>query len=121
MGSKATNGHPAPATAEKKFNCPIEVTLDVIGGRWKALILWHLRDGEHRTGALRRRIPNISEKMLIQQLRQLEAAGVVERTIYREVPPRVEYALTERGRSLGPALEAMCDWGSRQSAWREER
>ena len=81
MPPASKNGPAAPANAEKKFNCPIEVTLDVIGGRWKALILWHLRDGKHRTGELRRRIPHISEKMLIQQLRQLEDAGVVERTV----------------------------------------
>ena len=97
--------------SEKSFNCPIEVTLDVIGGKWKCLILWHLRGRPYRPGELRRLIPNISEKMLTQQLRELEADGVVRREAFGEVPPRVEYSLSEHGRTLNGVLETLCGWG----------
>lgn len=93
------------------FNCPIEVALHVIGGKWKCLILWHLRSGAFRTSELKRAIPNISEKMLIQQLRELELDEVVHREVFQEVPPRVEYSLTEHGCTLDSALEALCEWG----------
>jgi DNA-binding HxlR family transcriptional regulator len=97
----------------RKYNCPVEATLDVIGGKWKVVILFWLRDGMRRFGELRRQIPGISERMLTQQLRELEAHGVVARTVYAEVPPRVEYALTPYGRTLRPITDLMCAWGKR--------
>lgn len=98
--------------AKKYYNCPIELTLDTIGGKWKGVILWHLQEqGALRTSELRRAIPRISEKMLIQQLRSLEAAGVIQRQVFHTVPPHVEYSLTAHGRNLEGALKALCDWG----------
>jgi DNA-binding HxlR family transcriptional regulator len=88
----------------------------VIGGKWKALILWELHAGVRRFGALRRGVAGISEKMLIQSLREMEADGLVSREVYREVPPRVEYSLTEFGVSLDEALLPLGDWGERHMA-----
>lgn len=97
----------------KVFYCPVEVTLDLIGGRWKPLILWHLKEGRVlRHGELRRLIPTITQKMLTQQLRQLENDGLVQRTQYAEVPPRVEYALTGYGRELQAMLDHFSAWGA---------
>jgi DNA-binding HxlR family transcriptional regulator len=97
-----------------EFNCPIEATLAVVGGKWKALILFHLFDGGTlRFAELRNKIPDISERMLVKQLRELEADSVVEREVFAEVPPRVEYSLTSYGRTLKPVSDAMCKWGSR--------
>jgi DNA-binding HxlR family transcriptional regulator len=94
------------------FYCPVEVTLDLIGGRWKPLILWHLKEQSVlRHGQLMRRIPTITQKMLTQQLRQLEADGLVHRRTYAEVPPRVEYSLTPYGRELEQVLDQFCAWG----------
>ncbi len=98
----------AQRTEAPAYRCPVEATLDVIGGNWKVVILFWLKDGTLRCGELRRKIPGISERMLIQQLRQLEGHGVVRRQVYPEVPPKVEYSLTEYGRSLRPITEAMC-------------
>jgi DNA-binding HxlR family transcriptional regulator len=95
----------------KVYNCPVEATIDVIGGKWKPLILWWLHQGTHRFAELRRLMPGITEKMLTQQLRELEADGIVARRIYPTVPPKVEYSLTEYGGSLKRALQAICDWG----------
>lgn len=95
----------------KTYNCPVEASIDVIGGKWKALILWWLHEDTHRFSDLRRRMPRITEKMLIQQLRELEADGIVTRRVYPTVPPKVEYSLTKYGRSLEHALKAICDWG----------
>ena len=95
------------------YNCPVEATLDVIGGKWKALILFWLRDRVCRFGELRRKIPGISERMLAQQLRELEDQGVVRRKVYPVVPPRVEYSLTPYGRTLRPITELMCAWGKK--------
>lgn len=100
----------------KTYACPVEVTLDLIGGKWKALILWHLKErGVLRHGELRRLIPTITQKMLTQQLRQLEADGLVARKVYPEVPPRVEYSLTDYGRELEALLDQFCDWGERHA------
>lgn len=100
------------STDTKIYHCPVEVTLDLIGGRWKPLILWHLKErGVLRHGELRRLIPNITQKMLTQQLRQLEGDGLVRRTQHPEVPPRVEYSLTEYGMGLEEMLERFCEWG----------
>jgi len=95
----------------KVYNCPVEAALDVIGGKWKALILWWLQQRTWRFAELRRQIPSITEKMLTQQLRELEADGIVQRVVYPTVPPKVEYSLTGYGRSLKRALRAICDWG----------
>jgi DNA-binding HxlR family transcriptional regulator len=95
----------------RTYHCPVEATIDVIGGKWKPSILWWLQQRTHRFAELRRRMPGITEKMLTQQLRELEADGIVDRRVYPTVPPRVEYSLTEYGRSLKTALEAICDWG----------
>ena len=91
-------------------NCPAEATIGVIGGRWKVPIIWHLFGGTKRFSELRRAMPNVTQKMLTQQLRELEEDGVVRRKVYAEVPPRVEYSLTERGQSLKPVVESMCRW-----------
>jgi DNA-binding HxlR family transcriptional regulator len=85
--------------------------MGVIGGKWKPMILFYMREGVTRFGGLRRAIPGITPKMLAQQLRELEADGIVTRKVYAEVPPRVEYALTEKGETLKPILAAMCKWG----------
>jgi DNA-binding HxlR family transcriptional regulator len=95
----------------KVYNCPVEVTLDVIGGKWKALILWHLRSETMRFAELRKLIPSITQRMLTRQLRELEADGVLARKVYAVVPPKVEYSLTDRGDSLRPLLDVMCRWG----------
>ena len=93
------------------YNCPVEATLDVIGGKWKAIVLWWLTQGPQRFSALRRNIPGVSEKVLTNQLRELEADGVVSRKVEPSVPPRVEYALTETGRGLSEAMNLLCAWG----------
>ena len=95
------------------YHCPVELALDVIGGKWRAVVLAHLKERPHRYGELRRKVAGISEKMFVQRLRELQDAGLVART---EVPPRVEYSLTEEGRSLGPALQALYDWGVLRAA-----
>src|SRR5687768_3600177 len=95
------------------YTCGLDAAVDVIGGKWKPLILWALHDRTRRFGELRRAVPGISEKMLIQQLREMEGDGIVHRELYREVPPKVEYSLTDFGRSLNEALEPLNDWGER--------
>jgi DNA-binding HxlR family transcriptional regulator len=92
--------------------CPVEVTLAVIGGKWKAVLVFHMaRGGVQRFAELRRKTPGISERVLTRQLRELEADGIVTREVFPEVPPRVEYSLTDYGRTLKPITEAMCEWG----------
>ena len=93
-------------------NCPVETTLELIGGKYKALILWHLSQGTLRYSQLRSRLAGITPKMLTQQLRELEAKDLIHREVFPVVPPRVDYSLTELGRSLMPVLIAMRDWGS---------
>jgi DNA-binding HxlR family transcriptional regulator len=89
----------------------VQTTLKVLGGKWKILILWHLKDQTRRFGELKRLMPEISEKMLIQQLRELEKDEIVHRNVYPDVPPRVEYSFTDYGRSLEPVLQSLCNWG----------
>ena len=93
-------------------NCPVEATLDLIGGKYKALILWHLSNGELRFSELKKVVKNATPKMLTQQLRELESQALIHREVFPVVPPKVEYSLTELGRSLMPILVAMRDWGS---------
>lgn len=99
---RRTDGH---------YRCTMEATLDVIGGKWKGVILWHMRERTLRFNELTRLMPRVTPKMLTQQLRDLEADGLVLRTVYPVVPPKVEYTLTDVGRSLLPVLDVMCAWG----------
>ncbi|TGE00548.1 transcriptional regulator [Methylobacterium nonmethylotrophicum] len=102
--------------------CAVEATLQLIDGKWKGVILYHLLDeapepeGALRFNALRRRMPNVTQRMLTNQLRELEADGLVHRTVYAEVPPRVEYRLTARGRTLEPVIRALKAWGDAYAA-----
>ncbi|MFD0698427.1 winged helix-turn-helix transcriptional regulator [Paenibacillus sp. GCM10027628] len=98
---------------DRHYNIPVEATLDVIGGKWKTLILCHLTYGAKRTGELQKAIPNITRKMLTQQLRELEEDGVIIRTVYNQVPPKVVYELSSLGESLAPIIDIMCEWGDR--------
>jgi DNA-binding HxlR family transcriptional regulator len=99
------------------FTCGLDATLRVISGKWKPLILYFLaQDGPTRYGELRRAVRDVSDKMLIQQLKELEADGLVKRTDYKEVPPRVDYSLTDLGRSLAEALVPLCSWGTEHMA-----
>ncbi len=99
---------------EKVTYCPASRTLKVIGGKWKPLILYYLQNNTRRNGELLRLMPDITQKMLTRQLRELEADGIVHREVYPVVPPRVEYSLTEYGQTLTPILEAMVQWGMEQ-------
>lgn len=96
----------------KEIACPVSATLRVIGGKWKPVILWEMENGTLRFGQLRRAIPGITQKMLTQQLRELEHDGIVWRKVYAEVPPRVEYGITPYGQTLRPVLNEMAAWGS---------
>jgi DNA-binding HxlR family transcriptional regulator len=96
----------------KTFNCEKELTLAVIGGKWKMLILWHLgKEGTKRFGELKALMPGITQRMLVNQLRELEDDMIVERKVYPVVPPKVEYSLTKQGESLMPILDSMYQWG----------
>ncbi|GEL04639.1 DNA-binding HxlR family transcriptional regulator [Rummeliibacillus stabekisii] len=96
---------------KKKYNISVEATLEVIGGKWKCVILCHLTHGKKRTSELKRLMPNITQKMLTQQLRELEEDGVINRIVYNQVPPKVEYELSEYGQSLEGILNSLCLWG----------
>jgi DNA-binding HxlR family transcriptional regulator len=97
---------------EIRFNCPFELTIELIGGKWKGLILWHLMEKKVlRNGEMLRLMPRITQKMLTQQLREMEENGLVSRIIYEQVPPKVEYSLTSHGEALRPVLDMMIDWG----------
>src|SRR3954469_20970473 len=98
--------------------CPAETTIEVIGGRWKVPIVWHLFGGTKRFSDLRRALDDCTQKMLTQQLRELERDGVVNRKVYAQGPPKVEDSLTPHGRSLLPIVEAMCHWGKRRGGCR---
>ncbi len=96
----------------KNYTCTFEITIDLIGGKWKPLIIWHLGcQGTKRFSELKRLLPHTTPKMLTQQLRELEADGLVNRKVYPQVPPKVEYSLSELGETLMPILRMMCDWG----------
>jgi DNA-binding HxlR family transcriptional regulator len=97
----------APAGAR----CPVETTIDILGGKWKPLILFYLLDGTCRFGELQRRLPQVTRRMLTQHLRELERDGIVHRYVYQQVPPRVDYSLTPLGWSLKPVLDRMLEWG----------
>ncbi len=97
--------------AVRQAKCPAEITLRVIGGQWKTVILYHLFQGTRRFTQLLRNVTGITQKMLTRQLREMERDGIVRRRVYAEVPPKVEYSLTSLGKSLRPVLETMCKWG----------
>lgn len=107
-----------------EINCEKELTLAVIGGKWKLIILWHLgHEGTKRFGELNKLIPHITKKMLTNQLRELEDDQLISRKVYSEVPPRVEYSLTEYGVSLMPVLQMMYEWGKKYGesvVWKEQ-
>jgi DNA-binding HxlR family transcriptional regulator len=91
--------------------CPVEGALDLIDGKWKGVVLYHLFEGTLRFSEIRRRLPNVTQRMLTNQLRELEADGLIIRKIYPQVPPRVEYSLSTRGRTLKPVIKALKAWG----------
>ncbi|MDR3589107.1 MAG: helix-turn-helix domain-containing protein [Negativicutes bacterium] len=93
------------------YQCSMELTLDLIGGKWKSLILWYLGENTLRFSELRKALPQVTPKMLTQQLRELEESGLVNRHIYTQIPPKVEYSLTGAGKSLLPILATLCEWG----------
>lgn len=104
-------------TATKELPaCPVETTLTLIGDKWKVLILRDLMPGTKRFGELKKSIGNVTQKVLTAQLRDMEASGLVSRKVYAEVPPRVEYTLTETGYSLKPVLDAIAKWGTEYKA-----
>ena len=86
------------------------LAMDLVGGKWKMVILWHLRNGTLRFNELRRLMPGITQKMLTQQLRELEDSGIINRTVYPVMPPKVEYDLTDEGKNLIPSLDMLCEW-----------
>lgn len=95
----------------RKFSCPVEVSMEILSGKWKCLMLWHLHEGTKRYKELEKIVPGVSQKMLSQQLKELERDGLINKRIYAEVPPRVEYSLTDLGRSAFPILQMMHRWG----------
>ena len=94
------------------FSCPVEASLSIIGGKYKAIILWHLMNGTLRYSELKHLLPQATPKMLTQQLRELEKDAVIHREVYPVVPPKIEYSLTKYGQSLSPIIQSMCDWGT---------
>lgn len=101
------------ANFNSEIDCPIAATLEMIGGRWKTIILFYLSSGKKRFGEISVRIPTISRKVLTQQLRELEKDGLINRKQYKEIPPRVEYSLTLLGKSLSPVFKEMSIWGKK--------
>lgn len=99
--------------SNQELKCPIQAVVDIVGGKWKLSILYQLFQGTKRYGELKRLVPEATERMLTLQLRELEACGIVQRTVYPEVPPKVEYSLTELGLSLEPVLQTMLDWSEK--------
>lgn len=107
MGAARHNG-------SRGYSCPIQASMAMIGGKWKILILYHLLRGTKRFGELRRLIPGVTQKMLTQQLRELEDDAIVDRKVYPQVPPKVEYSLTPLGMDLKPVFARLCIWGRKQ-------
>jgi DNA-binding HxlR family transcriptional regulator len=95
------------------YYCPVDLTLQIVGGRWKGIVIWNLRDGIKRFSELKRTLVTINDKMLSQVLRELETQGVVNRKVYEVVPPKVEYSLTDEGKKLLPIMQAMSDYGGK--------
>ncbi|MBD8876014.1 winged helix-turn-helix transcriptional regulator [Roseibium polysiphoniae] len=101
--------------------CAVEATLSLIDGKWKGVILYHLLEGTMRFNEIRNKLPSVTQRMLTNQLRSLETDGLIERKVYPVIPPKVEYSLTERGRSLEPVIRALKDWGdAHRDLWPEE-
>ena len=98
------------------FTCGLDAALFVLGAKWKPLILYHLAHGTRRYGELKRAVGGVSDKVLIQQLKELQADGIIARVDFGEIPPKVEYSVTAFGRTLGKALAPLCEWGTRYSA-----
>ncbi|GAA2681355.1 MULTISPECIES: winged helix-turn-helix transcriptional regulator [Nonomuraea] len=96
---------------KRTFTCGLDAAIDIMGGKWKGLILFSLAEGPLRFGELRRSVPGISERVLILQLREMEASGLVHREVYHQVPPKVEYSLTDFGQSLNTAMAPLGEWG----------
>src|SRR5439155_24170748 len=94
-------------------HCPVRPALDIIGGKWKPIVIHNLLDGKKRFGELRRLLPDATQKMLTQQLRELEGDGIVARKVYHQVPPKVEYSLTSYGETLIPVMTELCKWGQK--------
>lgn len=109
-----------PMVPDKDQQCPVTHCLAVIGGKWKPIILFAITNGVDRFGVLRRTIPGITKQMLTQQLRELEADGILNRKVYAEIPPRVEYSITKRGKSLLTVVKAMKAWGEADFAAMEK-
>ena len=96
---------------DQSSRCPVEACLEIIGGKWKGVILFHLLGGKKRFNELQRLLPNVTQRILVRQLRELEADRIVVRTVYPEVPPKVEYSLSESGVTLEPILRMLREWG----------
>lgn len=101
---------------DKTYLCPLELSIDLIGGKWKTIIIWQLREKTLRFSQLKRRLPGITQKMLTQQLRDLENDGLISREVYPQVPPKVEYSLTDYGRTVLPILKSLFKWGINYSS-----
>lgn len=101
---------------KNSYACMLTLAMDLVGGKWKMVILWLLRNGTLRFNELRRLLPGITQKMLTQQLRELEDSGIISRTVYPVVPPKVEYDLTDEGQKLIPSLDMLCQWSSAYAA-----
>lgn len=100
----------------RRYHCAVAVTMEMIGGKWKAVVLWYLRKNTKRFAELRHHIPDITEKMLTTQLRELERDGIVKRKVFAQVPPRVEYSLTAYGKTLLPLIDLIGSWGREHTA-----
>lgn len=101
---------------DRVYHCAVEVAVSVLGGKWTPVVLAHIKEGATRFSQLRRRMPDVTDKMLAQRLRELELAGILERHVVRDTPPHVEYAFTDAGRTLLPVLGALHEWGQTWAA-----
>lgn len=100
-------------SSENYFSCPLTSSMEILGGKWKIVIIGHLFTGTKRFGELKKLMPGITQKMLTQQLRELENDHLINREIYKEIPPKVEYSLTSYGETLEPILKNLCEWGNK--------